>query len=265
LSHRPRKRFGQNFLRDPGVIARILDQVAPRPGEHMVEIGPGRGALTLGLLQRCGELDAIELDRDLVPLLSESCSGAGVLRIHNEDALAFDYSRLPTKGEALRIVGNLPYNISTPLLFRLMEYRALIEDMHFMLQKEVVDRMAAPPGSRTYGRLSVTLQVLCRVEPLFDIPPEAFVPRPKVQSSFVRLTPSEHPEYGGVDGGRFARLVAAAFSQRRKTLRNSLGKLMTPEEIEAAGLDPGLRAEQIAPAGFLRLAGAPAWKSGEEA
>ena len=254
MNHRPRKRFGQNFLNDQGVIARIVASIAPAPGDRLIEIGPGRGAITVPLLEAAGQLDAIELDRDLIPLLTDACRGAGELNIHSADALKFDFSTVGTPSNKLRVVGNLPYNISTPLLFHLLDYRAVIEDMHFMLQKEVVDRMAARPGNKTYGRLSVMLQVLCDVTPLFDIGPEAFKPPPKVRSSFVRLVPSEHPLYGAVDPALFERIVTAAFSQRRKTLRNSLGKLLGVSVIESAGVDPGQRPEQLPPESFIRLA-----------
>ena len=254
MNHRPRKRFGQNFLHDQGVISRILSSIGPAPGDRLIEIGPGRGAITIPLLEAVGRLEAIELDRDLIPLLTEACRGVGELHIHSADALKFDFSTLGTPSEKLRVVGNLPYNISTPLLFHLLEYRSVIRDMHFMLQKEVVERMAARPGNKTYGRLSVMLQVLCDVAPLFDIGPEAFAPPPKVHSSFVRLIPSEHPLYREVDPALFERIVNAAFSQRRKTLRNSLGKLLGVSVIERADIDPGQRPEQLPPESFIRLA-----------
>lgn len=245
MSHRPRKRFGQNFLHDQGVIERILSYVDPQPGQKLVEIGPGQGALTRGLLERAGELDAIELDRDLLQPLQRSCSPFGELRLHNADALKFDFRSLRRDDHRLRLVGNLPYNISTPLLFHLVEQADAIEDMHFMLQKEVVDRMAAGPGSKAYGRLSVMLQVSCEVTSLFDIGPESFDPPPKVDSSVVRLCPRPEPLVAAGEMQGFGELVAAAFRQRRKTLRNNLKGLLDGEQIGALGIDPGARTETL--------------------
>jgi 16S rRNA (adenine1518-N6/adenine1519-N6)-dimethyltransferase len=256
LSHRPRKRFGQNFLHDQSVIEHILTVVDARPGERLVEIGPGQGALTLGLLARAGEMDAIELDRDLLPILERKTSGRGDLRIHQADALKFDFRSLKTDERPLRLVGNLPYNISTPLLFHLIAQADVIRDMHFMLQKEVVDRMAAGPGSRTYGRLSVMLQVSCEVIPLFDIGPESFDPPPKVDSSVVRLVPLAEPRVPRDTMAGFAALVMAAFAHRRKTLRNNLKGLLDAEQIAALGIDPALRAEVLSIDQFITLAGA---------
>ncbi len=253
MSHRPRKRFGQNFLHDQSVIERILMYVDARPGEHMVEIGPGRGALTKALLQSAGELDAIELDRDLLPTLEHSCAGAGELRLHQADALKFDFRSLRTDERPLRLIGNLPYNISTPLLFHLLEQADVIRDMHFMLQKEVVDRMAAAPGSKTYGRLSVMLQVSCEVTSLFDIGPESFDPPPKVDSSVVRLRPLPEPLVAADQMEGFSSLVIKAFAQRRKTLRNNLRGLLEPEQIAALGIDPGARTESLTVQDLIRL------------
>jgi len=254
--HRPRKRFGQNFLHDPGSIGRILAAVTPRPGEHLVEIGPGRGAITTGLLKSCGSLDAVELDRDLIDPLQQLCTGLGELRVVSADALKMDFCGLATAGEKLRIVGNLPYNISTPLLFHLLEQAHCIADMHFLLQKEVVQRLAAGPGSKAYGRLGVMIQARCRVESLFVIGPGAFQPPPKVDSAFVRLIPHGSPVYDIHDPANFARLVAQAFSQRRKTLRNTLKPLVSAETIAACGIDPGIRAEQLSIDELARLANA---------
>jgi len=255
LSHRPRKRFGQNFLHDPGVIARIVQAIDPQPGQQIVEIGPGLGALTLPLLQRCGRLHAIELDRDLIPGLQQMAQGMGELLLHQADALRFDYCQLDQHDGGLRLAGNLPYNISTPLLFHLLDQARCIRDMHFMLQKEVVERMAAEPGGKDYGRLSVMLQVRCRVLPLFDIGPGAFRPAPKVDSSVVRLLPYSDPSPFRInDPDGFARIVAAAFAQRRKTLRNALRKELDAALLEQAGIRPDERAEQLAPADFVRLA-----------
>ncbi len=254
MSHRPRKRFGQNFLHDPGTIDRILAAVAPRPGEHLVEIGPGQGAITASLLASGCRLDAVELDRDLVRRLQEGFGALPNFRLHSADALRFSFCTLQEGEEPLRIVGNLPYNISTPLLFHLLEESHCIRDMHFMLQREVVDRMAATPGSKSYGRLSVMLQVRCKVERLFAIGPGAFRPPPKVESAFVRLVPYREPPWPVADFELFSRLVSQAFSQRRKTLRNTLKGLLPPGTLESCGIDPGGRAEQLSPAQFVALA-----------
>lgn len=253
MSHRPRKRFGQNFLHDQSVIGRIVGYVDPRPGQRLVEIGPGRGALTRSLLRRAGELDAIELDRDLLPALERECGALGTFRLHNADALSFDFGKLRTDERPLRLVGNLPYNISTPLLFHLLDYADHIADMHFMLQKEVVDRMAASPGSKAFGRLSVMLQVSCEVSSLFDIGPESFDPPPKVNSSVVCLRPLAQPLVARRDMAGFSAFVAKAFSQRRKTLRNNLKGLLTAEEISGCGVDPSIRSESLALGDLLNL------------
>lgn len=256
MSHRPRKRFGQNFLHDPIVIRKIIDAIAPEPGDHLVEIGPGQAALTIPLLEAAGSMDAIEIDRDLVPIVQERCAPYGELTLHNVDALKFDFRQLKTDNRPLRLVGNLPYNISTPILFHLLDAREVISDMHFMLQKEVVERMAAGPGSKTYGRLSVMLQAWCKVSHLFDIGPGAFKPPPKVDSSIVRLVPRTDQEVGIVDPRRFAELVKAAFAQRRKTLRNNLKGLITADQISALGIDPACRAETLSVKEFRQLASA---------
>jgi 16S rRNA (adenine1518-N6/adenine1519-N6)-dimethyltransferase len=255
MSHQPRKRFGQHFLHDPGVVRRIVASIAPQPGDHLVEIGPGEGAITLELLRAAGRLDAIELDRDLVAPLRERARGIGELVVHGADALRFDFCALAAAGEKLRVVGNLPYNISTPLLFHLLDQSGCVRDMHFMLQKEVVERMAAEPGGRDYGRLSVMLQARCEVIPLFTVGPGAFRPPPKVDSAIVRLLPRARPAEVA-DPSVFARLVAAAFAQRRKTLRNGLKGLLAAEDIAALGIDPGVRAEQLPLEDFVRLANA---------
>jgi 16S rRNA (adenine1518-N6/adenine1519-N6)-dimethyltransferase len=252
--HRARKRFGQHFLHDRSVIDRIIDTIAPGPTERLVEIGPGLGAITLPLLDRIHTMDAVEIDRDAVRHLREATPAHGTLRLHEADVLEFDFNGLASCGERLRLVGNLPYNISTPLLFHLIEQRALFIDMHFMLQKEVVERMAAGANDDAYGRLSVMLAPWLKVEPQFDIGPGAFRPPPRVVSTFVRLTPHSSPPFAIADQRKFANVVAAAFSQRRKTLRNALRPLLSAEQIEAAGIDPGARAETIAPAGFAALA-----------
>jgi 16S rRNA (adenine1518-N6/adenine1519-N6)-dimethyltransferase len=251
--HRARKRFGQHFLHDRNIIDKIISTVAPAPEDHLVEIGPGLGAITLPLLDCIGAFDAVEIDRDAIRHLNEVTPSHGTLRIHEGDVLEFDFATLAA-GRKLRLVGNLPYNISTPLLFRLIEQREWFVDMHFMLQKEVVDRMAAGAGDDDYGRLSVMLAPWLIVEPLFDIGPGAFRPPPRVVSTFVRLKPHPQPPFALQDVRKFATVVAAAFSQRRKTLRNSLKPLLTEQQIVLAGIDPGARAEVISPAGFAALA-----------
>ena len=262
MSHRPRKRFGQNFLHDPGIIRKIVDAVDPHPGDHLVEIGPGQGAITQGLIERAGALDAVELDRDLIGALEQRFADKG-LRIHSADALKFDFCALVTDGRPLRIVGNLPYNISTPLLFHLLDQAACIRDLHVMLQKEVVDRMAADPGSKAYGRLSVALQARCEVSPVFDIGPGAFNPPPKVESAFVRLTPYANPPYPIDDAAVFNDVLIRAFGQRRKTLRNALKGLVEADALEAIGIDPGQRAEQIDVAGFVAIANRACIRDGQ--
>jgi 16S rRNA (adenine1518-N6/adenine1519-N6)-dimethyltransferase len=249
-----RKRFGQHFLHDPGVIRRILDAISPAPEERIVEIGPGRGALTWGLLQRARGLDVIEIDRDLARALQADPRATKNLRVHVADALDTDFRRLRADGGPLRIVGNLPYNISTPLLFRLLSQRAAIADMHFMLQKEVVDRMTAQPSNKTYGRLTVMLAAVAEVEKLFDVGPGAFQPRPKVWSAIVRLRPTLAPRFEIGKDGVLRMLVTAAFSHRRKILSNGLKGLLTPEEIESCGIDSQLRPEALTPAQFGLLA-----------
>ncbi|MFK7892284.1 MAG: 16S rRNA (adenine(1518)-N(6)/adenine(1519)-N(6))-dimethyltransferase RsmA [Granulosicoccus sp.] len=255
MGHQAKKRFGQNFLHDTSVIDRILGCVNPQPGQHLVEIGPGQGALTSGLLQRAGDIDAIELDRNLIEPLQRRFAAAGNLRLHNTDALQFDFHTLLQEDRAsrLRLVGNLPYNISTPLLFHLLKQAEIIDDMHFMLQKEVVERMAATPGSKTYGRLSVILQVSCKVIPLFDIGPEAFDPQPKVESSVVRLQPLREPLVEASLLPSFSKLVTLAFAQRRKTLRNNLKGIMQAEQIQTLGIDPGVRSETLSIDDFIAL------------
>lgn len=254
--HIPRKRFGQHFLHDPGVLARIVAAIAPKPGEALVEIGPGEGALTEPLLAAGATLTVVELDRDLAARLRARQDPR--LTVVEADALAVDLGALAAAGGApLRLVGNLPYNVSSPILFHCLDHLAAIADMHFMLQKEVVDRMAAPPGDKTYGRLSVMLQARCAVVPLFDVGPGAFRPPPKVDSAVVRLLPRPAGELPVPDAERFAAVVKAAFAQRRKTLRNALSGLLDADRIAAAGIDPGSRAEQVPVEGFVALASGP--------
>ena len=248
--HAPRKRFGQNFLVSPGVIRRIVDAIDPRPGQRLVEIGPGLGALTEPLLAALGHIHVVEIDRDLIARLRERYED-GRLTIHEGDALAFDFAAL---GPQLRIVGNLPYNISTPLLFHLADAADAVVDMHFMLQKEVVDRMVAAPGGSDYGRLSVMLQYRFDMERLFVVPPGAFNPAPKVESAIVRLQPRPAASLDARDPALLARLVTAAFGQRRKMLRNTVRDLVDEAGLEAVGIAPTARAETLAVADFVRLA-----------
>ena len=252
MAHTPRKRFGQNFLHDHNIIYNIISSIQAEPGQHWVEIGPGQGALTEPLLNEGVRLDVVELDRDLVVLLRNKFKQYPDLNIHSADALRFDFSSL-ADGEKLRVIGNLPYNISTPLMFHLLDNAYCIEDMHFMLQKEVVDRICAVPGSKKYGRLSVMMQYYCQPELLFEVPPESFDPIPQVMSAIVRLVPHRQPPVAVNDVAKLNRVVTQAFSQRRKTLRNSLKKLITEEEITALGIDPTLRAESISLVEFASL------------
>jgi 16S rRNA (adenine1518-N6/adenine1519-N6)-dimethyltransferase len=254
MSHQTKKSLGQHFLSDPGMIDKIVRAIAPQPGDRLVEIGPGAGAITRPLLQRHGALTVIEFDRDLIePLTALGAELGAELSIVHADVLTVDFSAL-ADGTPIRLVGNLPYNISSPILFHALDHLDAIRDMHFMLQKEVVDRMAAAPGSKVYGRLSVMLQARCRVTPLFKVPPGCFRPPPKVDSAVVRLEPRDPAELGLARPERFAQVVRAAFSQRRKTLRNALSTVCTPEQIEAVGIDPGARAETVSVADYVNLA-----------
>ena len=253
MTHSPRKRFGQNFLHDHNIIYNILSSLEAKAGEHWVEIGPGLGALTEPLLKVGLRLDVVELDRDLVVLLKDKFNQYNHLQIHSADALKFNFSALAKDNEKLRIIGNLPYNISTPLMFHLLDNASCIEDMHFMLQKEVVDRICASPGSKKYGRLSVMMQYYCATELLFDVPPESFEPVPKVMSAIVRLIPHEQPPVEVTDIKTLNRVVIQAFSQRRKTLRNSLKKLIDEDAIIALDIDPTLRAEALSLNDFAKL------------
>ena len=243
MSNRARKRFGQHFLVAPDVISDIVEAIAPQTDDDIVEIGPGRGAITLPLANSGASINAIEFDRDLVSLLSTKLANYDNVMVHEADALRFDYANL---GEELRIVGNLPYNISTPLLFHLLHYLSAIRDMVFMLQKEVVDRITATPGNRSYGRLTIMLGCHVDAYPLFDVPPDAFAPPPKVMSSVVALRPIEDARFQVRDPRSLSALVAAAFSKRRKTMRNALKGVVDVATLEAIGIDPGSRPEQIA-------------------
>lgn len=253
--HQAKKRFGQNFLHDPQVIARIIRAIHPQPGQTVVEIGPGLGALTVPLLEKLGQLQVVEIDRDVIPRLREICDHAPGLSITQGDALDLDYHQFVTGGQRLRLVGNLPYNISTPLLFHLLTQSDAVIDMHFMLQKEVVDRMCASAGDDAYGRLSVALAARCEVAHLFNVGPGAFSPPPKVDSAIVRLKPRP-PAFAIDDLLVFDRVVAQAFSQRRKTLSNALKGLCSAELMRSVDIDPGLRAERLHARDFARLANA---------
>ncbi len=250
--HRARKRFGQHFLHDQNIIDLILRAINPLPGDHLVEIGPGQGALTYPLLQRCKDLIAIELDRDLVPVLQRESKRYGNLEVINADILEFDLASLG-KEKKFRLLGNLPYNISTPLMFHVLESMSQIEDMHFMVQKEVGLRIVAGPGNNNYGRLSVMLQYRCECQYLFDVGPGSFSPPPKVDSAVVRMTPLAEPAHDIGDEKIFSAIVQAAFGQRRKTISNSLRSQVSRESISACGIDPSLRAENLTIGDFARL------------
>lgn len=258
--HRARRRFGQNFLTDPNIIRKIIDAIRPVAGEAMVEIGPGLGAMTEPLIERLGHLDVVEIDRDLIARLRERF-GAAQLCIHEGDALKFDFASIGAQahgvdGESagLRVVGNLPYNISTPLLFHLAGFASHIRDMTFMLQKEVVMRMVAEPDTEDYGRLSVMLQYRFRMARLFDVPPGAFRPAPKVTSSIVRMLPLPPEALTARDEALLGRIVTAAFGQRRKTLRNTLRDYLGEADYTALALDPGLRGERLSVEQFVAIA-----------
>lgn len=250
MKHIPRKRFGQNFLVDRSVIARIVEAIDPDPADRLVEIGPGLGALTGPLLERVAQLHVIELDRDLAARLRAGYPPERLM-VHEGDALDFDFSTL---GAPLRVVGNLPYNISTPLLFHMTAYAGRFTDLHFMLQREVVERMVAAPSTPAYGRLSVMLQYRFRMQNLLDVPASAFRPVPKVASAVVRLVPLLRPDTVARDESVFGHTVTRAFSHRRKTLRNALLGFAADADLEAAGIDPGLRAENLSVAQFVALA-----------
>lgn len=246
------KRLGQHFLHDPAIIERIITAIAPQPGDHVIEIGPGRGALTLPLAASGARLDLVELDRTLAGALDVHPELANV-RVHHANALEIDYARFAHDGP-FRLVGNLPYNISSPLLFRFLEAAEHIRDMTLMLQREVVERMAASPDTRDYGRLTVMLAARCRVQKLFIVRAGAFSPPPKVESALVRVVPHSEPPFDPGDWKLFERIVRAGFTARRKTLRNALRAVADAERIEAAGIDPGARPDTLAPADYARLA-----------
>ncbi len=253
--HLARKRFGQNFLNDPYIIDHIVSAIHPLPEQAVVEIGPGLGALTEPVAERLDTLTVIELDRDLAARLQTHPFLGPKLTIFQQDAMTFDFAELAAqKGQPLRVFGNLPYNISTPLMFHLFSYTHAIKDMHFMLQKEVVNRLVAGPGSKAYGRLSVMAQYYCQVIPVLEVPPESFTPAPKVDSAVVRLVPHATHPYPVSDIRVLSRITTEAFGKRRKTLRNSLGHLFTLDVLNALGIDPTWRAENIAVAQYCQLA-----------
>jgi len=261
--HRARRRFAQHFLVDRGVIERMVRAISPAPGERLVEIGPGLGALTGALIERSGELDVIELDRDLAAGLPARVPHDG-LRVHTGDALDFDFAALAARaGRRLRVAGNLPYNISSPLLFHLIAQGSALVDCHFTLQREVGERLTAAPGGKAYGRLTVMAGLALEAEKVFDIGPGAFRPRPRVSSAFVRLTVRREPVLAAELGAAFDAVVRRAFAGRRKTLRASLRPLLDEAAIRAAGVDPGARPETLGVAAFAALAGVLARAGGE--
>ncbi|MGJ8688237.1 MAG: 16S rRNA (adenine(1518)-N(6)/adenine(1519)-N(6))-dimethyltransferase RsmA [Gammaproteobacteria bacterium] len=245
FQHQARKRFGQNFLQDQNIILKILQSIRPTDTDHLVEIGPGQGALTRHLLQTCQKLDAVELDRDLAAYLEQTLGSDPRFSLQQGDVLKFDFSTLTDTPRSLRIIGNLPYNISTPCMFHLLNYQSLISDMTFMLQLEVVQRLAAGPGDPHYGRLGLMMQYYCQVEHLFDVPPTAFVPQPKVCSAIVRLTPHVTPPVDVDDVSCLQDVIRVAFTQRRKTLKNSLRTLISETELNKLTIDTSLRPEKL--------------------
>ncbi|NQY62849.1 MAG: 16S rRNA (adenine(1518)-N(6)/adenine(1519)-N(6))-dimethyltransferase RsmA [Alteromonadaceae bacterium] len=254
LGHQAKKRFGQNFLHDHAVISRIVDVINPEPGENLVEIGPGLGALTEPVIERAGKLSVVELDRDLAHRLRHHPFLAPHITIYEDDALKFDFSQLSSEEKPLRIFGNLPYNISTPLIFHLLTFKDKVQDMHFMLQKEVVARMASGHNCKAYGRLSIMTQYQCEVIPVMEIGPEAFNPAPKVDSAIVRLVPHKEIKNPVKDIKALNRVCLAAFNQRRKTIRNSFKKLLTVEQLISLDIDPTLRPENLSIDEYIKLA-----------
>lgn len=253
MQHRPRKRFGQNFLRDANIIDKIIACIAPSAGQHLVEIGPGEGAITRALLASGVDVSALEIDKDLIPHLLLRFGLAENFSLQQADALNFDFSELCNDGRPLRVVGNLPYNISTPLLFHLLQSTELIHDMHFMLQKEVVQRMAAGVGSGNYGRLSVMVQYACQVTPLFEVPPGAFYPPPKVDSAILRLVPWGELPHPADDLNLLGQVVNTAFQQRRKTLRNALKSIISEDGLTRLGIDSKIRPENLSLADYVAI------------
>ncbi len=263
MNNRVHQRFGQNFLTDQFVIDSIVSAIHPQPGEAVIEIGPGLGALTEPVGARMDRMTVIELDRDLAARLANHPQLKDKLTIHQQDAMTVNFSELAAEaGQPLRVFGNLPYNISTPLMFHLFSYTSAIRDMHFMLQKEVVNRLVAGPNSKAYGRLTVMAQYYCNVIPVLEVPPTAFAPPPKVDSAVVRLVPHAVIPHPVGDVRMLSRITTQAFNQRRKTIRNSLGDLFTPEQLTELGVDPTLRAENISVAQYCKLAN---WLSAQQA
>ena len=252
INHQARKRFGQNFLIDQQIIGQIVACVAPKPADNLIEIGPGMAAITERLITGCPNMSVLELDRDLVKFLEEKFVDQPDFSVHNGDALKTDFEQF-YDGRKLRLVGNLPYNISTPLIFHLLSYTDLIADMHFMLQKEVVLRLAAGAGTNNYGRLSIMAQYFCRVDSLFEVPPEAFEPRPKVDSAIVRMAPYTELPHTAHDFKHFEQLVKSGFSQRRKTLRNNLKGIASDEQLQSLGIDPSIRSERLTVGEFVAI------------
>lgn len=255
-AHQARKRFGQNFLHDQQVIDRIIREIAPRPEDHLLEIGPGQGALTKQLARSGARLDCVELDRDLAEHLRHQYRDYDNVRIHQQDILKFDLHDLDLGDKRIRIIGNLPYNISTPVLFHLLQYYEKIQDMNFMLQLEVVERMSAGVGDKNYGRLSLMLQYFCEAEKLFNVPPQAFIPQPKVNSAIVRLSPHSTLPVPARDVDCLKLVVRTAFNQRRKTLRNSLKTLISAEDLGELAIDMKLRPENLSLSDYVRISDA---------
>ncbi|MDE3273159.1 16S rRNA (adenine(1518)-N(6)/adenine(1519)-N(6))-dimethyltransferase RsmA [Pseudoalteromonas sp. G4] len=254
LGHRARKRFGQNFLHDTSIIDKIVTAIDPKPGDNLVEIGPGLGAITEPVADLTDHLTVVELDKDLAHRLIHHPFLASKLTVHQGDAMQFDFASLITDDRKLKVFGNLPYNVSTPLLFHLFEFYQNIEHMHFMLQKEVVKRMVASPGTKAFGRLSIMTQYYCHAMPVIDVPPECFKPAPKVDSAVIRLIPKTPDQLKAKSTKLLNTVCLEAFNQRRKTIRNSLSNLLTPEEIENLGLDLTLRAENLSLDTFVKIA-----------
>ncbi len=256
ISHRSRKRFGQNFLHDQQIIDHIIQVIAPQKEDHLLEIGPGQGALTEQLATSGARLDCIELDRDLADHLTQQYSEHSNVRIHQQDILKFDPRTLLAADKPIRIIGNLPYNISTPVLFHLLKYYKEIKDMNFMLQLEVVQRISAEIGGKNYGRLSLMLQYFCATEKLFDVPPHAFTPPPKVTSAIVRLTPYHQLPVPAKNVGCLQLVVRTAFNQRRKTLKNSMKTLISEQTLRELDIDMQLRPENLSLADYVKISDA---------
>ncbi len=254
LGHQAKKRFGQNFLHNDAIISDIVDAINPEPNENLIEIGPGLGALTEPVIERAGALSVVELDRDLAHRLRHHPFLAPKLTIYEQDALKFDFAELASEEKPLRIFGNLPYNISTPLIFHLLTFKDKVKDMHFMLQKEVVERMASGPNCKSFGRLSIMTQYQCQVIPVMEIGPEAFKPAPKVDSAIVRLVPHKEIKNPVKDLKALNQVCLSAFNQRRKTIRNSFKKLISAEQLQSLGIDPSLRPENLHLDDFIKLA-----------